>query len=29
MHPYQIIDGKIYISLSHWGMFFVDDVIEF
>lgn len=29
MKEYHIIDNKIYISISHWGLFEVGDVIEF
>lgn len=29
MHLFHIIDNKIYISVSHWGLFQVGDVIEF
>ena len=29
MKEYHIIDNKIYISVSHWGLFKIADVIEF
>ncbi len=29
MKEYHIIDNKIYISVSHWGLFEIADVIEF
>ncbi len=29
MKEYHIIDNKVYISVSHWGLFEVGDVIEF
>ena len=29
MTEYHIIDNKIYISISSWGLFEIGDVIEF
>jgi len=29
MQPFYIIDNIIYISVSHWGLFPVGNVIEF